>query len=195
MNLIKATAVALMAIPAISFAADSGFYVSGQYGVSKADADFIDRAEDLGIDVDKEDKSYRFNLGYQINKNLALEAFYTDLGEISGQAIVNEWDEKVEMSAKGYGLQVVGFLPVNEYVSLYGKAGAIRWDVDAENKSHHPTFGDEQRSASDDGTDVAFGVGVDFNINKSFAVGLNADLYKLDDTDVSVYGASVKYKF
>lgn len=74
---------------------------------------------------DKNDTTWGANLGYQINRNFAVELNYRDFGEfnVSNNLGSGKW------KADGWGLSAVGILPMDNRWSLYGKVGAFYADV------------------------------------------------------------------
>ncbi len=157
---------ALFAMPNTVLAgADSGFYVGAGVGdASVKEGDF-----------DESDSAYKifggYNIGFIPLVDFAVEASYVDFGKPSSSA------GSVEVTGfNAYGLAGLSFGPFG----VFAKAGALSWDSDA-------TFGGS--TASDSGTDSAYGLGARFALG-SFSVRAEYEVYDLDaDLDmVSVSG-------
>jgi OmpA-OmpF porin, OOP family len=175
----------------------SGFYAGVGVGQSHA-SDACEGASALGFSCDDKDTAWRIFGGYQFHKNFALELGYADLGKAHGSGVVLGTPISVDVKAKAWDLVAVGILPVMEQLSLHGKLGFARWDVDA---SANAT-GIGSASASDNGTDLTYGVGAQYDFTKQVGMRLEWQQYKDvgDDnttgkSDVDVISASVLFKF
>ncbi len=90
----------------------------------------------------------------------------------------------------------VGTLPVNQQLSVYGKLGFFRWNVDF--KDGTGVVG----SASASGIDLTYGFGASFNFAKNAALRLEWQRYKDvgdDNTtgqgDIDLIGVGLVLKF
>ncbi len=119
-------------------AGDSRWYIAGKLGEASAAAEF--GPEILGWFVDGEDTTAVFEIGYEVHRNLAVQAGYHDLGTYTGQprpcppgvicpaTLVPVHPREVEF--KAFSLEAVPQLPLTERVSVYGKLGVLDWDSD-----------------------------------------------------------------
>lgn len=145
---------------------------------------------------DDKDTGYRIYGGYKFNRNLAIEGAYVDLGSYpaSGTLLGTPFDLKVDIA--GLTVQAVGMVPVGDYVTLLGRAGLIHWSIDSSGQ-----VGGGFGSTSDDGVDLALGIGAQFNLTRNFGLRADFDLYpKLgnDDTgeeDVSMISVGAVFSF
>jgi hypothetical protein len=131
-------------------AADNGIYLGasvGQSGVS-----FEDTIEGEDIDFDVDSTGFKGIIGWRFVDWLAVEANYVDLG--SGDDRVA--GTRIETDVSGISLSAVGFVPVGP-VDLFARVGVIDWEADV-------TARDFGFDASDDGTDIAYGIGAQFRI-------------------------------
>ncbi|MEQ1802960.1 MAG: outer membrane beta-barrel protein [Gammaproteobacteria bacterium] len=153
---------------------DSGFYIGA--GIGQASVDNVDG---LGS-FDADDTAYKLIGGYNFGivplVDLSAEIEYVDFGspadgsaEVDGNAIA------------AFGLAGVNLGPVG----LFGKAGAFTWDADAS---------DGTNSVSDDGTDMAYGIGARFHIG-SFQIRAEYEIFDVDIADVDLLSASFIYTF
>lgn len=134
-----------------ALAADSGFYGAFDIGQSKA-KDVCTAA--AGLACDDKDTAYRLGAGYQFNQNFGLEANYVDFGNSNIAGVVNFSSDALQLSA-------TGTLPLGDAFAVIGKLGVARTSVDAS------VLG---LTASDDSTDLTYGIGVRYNINKTMAI-------------------------
>jgi OOP family OmpA-OmpF porin len=131
--------------------------------------------------------------GYQVNRNLAVEFGYTDLGE--AKASFSGFGN-VSIGATGFEGLAVGILPFNAQWSALGKVGLFIWDVKA--KDGTGLVGSESAS----GASLTWGVGVAWQFTPKAALRVEYQQYNdLGDEnttgqgDISVIGANVLYRF
>ena len=182
-------AFALLSTPAL--AQDPRWYIGVGIGQSTVE-DFCDGAP-AGVGCDEKDTATRIFGGYQFNRNFALEAGYTDLGQASADF---PGMGSVSLGASGFEFMALGIAPLGERWSLYGKLGLFAWDIDVSDSTG--LVG----NFSESGTDLTygFGVGVDFTKRwgARFEYQVYSDIGNEDTTgtgDVSVLGASLLYRF
>ncbi len=154
----------LCTVPAI--AADNGIYLGAGVGQSGVSYDETFAGENFSFDADS--TGYKAIAGWRFLDWLSVEANYVDLG--SGDDHVA--GEKIETDVSGLSLSAVGFLPVGP-VDLFARVGAIDWEADLD----APGLG---VSASDDGTDLTYGVGAQFRV---WSLGVRAEYERFDISD------------
>jgi hypothetical protein len=93
---------------------------------------------------------------------------------------------KVDVTA--WDAYAVGILPIGNVFEVFGKAGFIWYDADFD------LSGTLSASASDSGSDPAYGVGVAFRLGKLIAIRGEYEQFELEDTD-KVYLTSVGIDF
>lgn len=182
MKLLPMLAVGLLcavAAPTAALAgAETGFYLGAGAGMSSVG----DLDSDLGnVSFDEDDFGWKafggFNFGWIPFLDLAVEGGYVNFGEPDKNALevdVDGWDVFGVVGGK------IG------PIGLFGKAGVINWDADVSS-----TGG----SASDDGTDPAYGVGLRFQI-MSLQIRAEYEYFDVDSVDdVSLLSASVAWTF
>jgi hypothetical protein len=156
-------ALSLTALPAL--AADNGIYLGGSVGESSVSYDDSVFGEDFSFEADS--TGYKAIAGWRFLDALAVELNYVDLG--SGDDEVA--DQRIESDVDGISLSAVGFLPLGP-VDLFARVGAINWDASVSS----PGLG----SLSDDGTDLAYGVGAQFRV---WSLALRAEYERFDISD------------
>ena len=119
-------------------AGDSRWYIEGKLGEASAAAEF--GPEILGWFVDGEDAKESVEIGYEMHRNLAVQAGYHDLGTYTGQprpcppgvicpATLVPFHPR-EVDFKAFSLVVVPQVALTERVAVYGKLGMLEWDSD-----------------------------------------------------------------
>ena len=184
------TLVAMAAVAAPAAAADLGLYVGAGLGITSL------RVEDFnpdyaGLRFEGDAFGYQVFAGYRPLKYLAVEAAYTDFGNIrvwEGGNTNFYKEANVDISMwSGYA---VGMLPLGKKVDLIGKLGYASWD----NKNTVNTAGEvEDRSTS--GSDLAWGLGIDFRFNK-LGIRVGGDWLQIPDSGgVFMLSADLMYRF
>lgn len=168
--------LAVATLAAAPLAASAQGWYAG-VGVGQADWDLIG----------EEDTSLKVFGGYSFNPNFAVEFGYLDLGE----AEISGGGASASVTADGFTFAGVGMFPVSNNVNILGKLGFFRWDAEAEVTLPGPVT----MRADDSGTDVFYGFGVQFDVNKSVAVRAEYEIYDIDGEDVDNIGLSAVFRF
>ncbi len=130
--------------------------------------------------------SYGIRGGYQVNENFAIEASYQELGEAEDSNGVNT----LKMDASALMLGVKGIYPLQNGFSVVGRLGLSSLTLD---------LSDSTGSISDDGTELYFGIGAQYDINEQFYVGaeytfVSADIDPIDyDIDNFTLSAGMRF--
>lgn len=146
--------------------ATQGFYVGGDIG------NF-----DIGND---DDTAFKIFGGYQFHPNFAVEFGYSNLFDKSVSGV------NVEVTA--WELVGVGTYPLGNNLSIFGKLGFAMWDATV--STGIPGF-----SASDDGTDLTFGVGLQYDFNRNLALRGQWQRYDVANEDADLFSIGLIYKF
>ncbi len=191
-----------------AMAADSGWYAGASLGQSSTDYEAgtlksaLEAAGATGVvaSVDNTDTAWKLFGGYQVNKNFAVEAAYVNLGSLTSNATYATpagSPYRFNTDGDGYLLSVVGTLPVNETFAVFAKAGVFAWNLEA---TESTTLASANASA--DGTDMAYGLGVNWRISKQ--MGLRAEWDRFQDVgggnnfnkhDVDLYSLGAVFHF
>lgn len=157
---------------------DAHAYIGGSYGGFKASGGEFDDEKDL-IEV---------TFGGFFNPYLGLEGSATYFGEYGG--------ELAEAEAEGYGLALVGRLPMSDSWGLYAKGGQFFWDA-----SIDTPLG----SADTDGNDPFFAAGTDIALTSSLKMIIEYSRYQIDteiedwdgveDTDLDTVKVGLRLQF
>jgi OOP family OmpA-OmpF porin len=202
-------------------AAEPGWYLVGFGGESSAsglsqgqvDGNLEAIFASVGLDVvdatstlDDSDTGFGLAGGYQLNDHFAFEFAYVDLGSIGYQATGTVTDgvdtlpaeAVLGSSADGPVLSVLGILPIGERFSVYGRAGFTL--MNAKGTAQVTIDGESSRaSQSSQKSDPMFGVGLEYELTRHFAIRLSWDRYLdvatenvVGDTDADFYSLSVR---
>jgi len=186
MNLKSAAAIAALLSAAMVPAANaqgqeevSGFYTGGGVGQFNAGIDDVDDVDDTVNGWDDDDTAYKFFAGYRMNRFLAFELDYINLGEPSG-AVVPGFN--VDASVDGFAPYVVGTIPLGRNFEVYGRLGYYFYDanVGVENELDNRVQFDEESE------DLVYGAGIGANLGEKLNIRFEYerfDLERLDDAD------------
>jgi OOP family OmpA-OmpF porin len=130
---------------------------------------------------DDEDTSWKIFGGWELNRNIAVEAAWVDLGEISGSI----GSSAVSAEADGWTLAGKATLPLNEQFGVFGKLGMIMWDVEG---------GGAASGLDDDGTDLVYGLGAQYMFTEQFGIVGEWEWYDVDN-DVDMFSIGALFKF
>jgi opacity protein-like surface antigen len=96
-----------------------------------------------------------------------------------------------KLAADTLAVGVVGKIPLNDGFELFGKVGFHAWDVELS----APGF----NSLTDDGSDIYYGIGANYNLSQKLSLGVSYNSYTLDSDDsdgsVTMLSANVTYRF
>ena len=162
--LLAATVPALVAA-AEPVANPRGFYLGAGVGASRAE-DWCGPYFDTTIlTCDNNTVGYKLYGGYRFNDFLGLEAAYVDLGTLRLDALYRGAPVSNRFDLRGATLQGVVHLPIGRAFSLFGKAGAIYWDL-----TNEASGAGVAGTTKDNGFDVALGVGGQYFLTRHFAL-------------------------
>lgn len=164
--MIAALILASASVPAL--AADNGFYVGAAIGQGGVKTDEVDLGTAFD-DFDGDDTGFKVIAGFRPLEWFAVELNYVDLG--TAEDTVGGLDLHVDTT--GIDAFAVVFLPI-PVVDIFAKAGVISWDQDASISG--------LGSASEDGTDLAYGIGVGMGFG-SLGARLEYERFEIEDTD------------
>ena len=174
-----AASFSLLSLPALS--ADNGIYLGASVGQSSVQ--FDDNIGGQNLNFDASATGFKAIAGWRFLDWVAVEANYVDLG--SGDD--NVLGEKIETDINGVSLAAVGFVPLGP-VDLFARVGAVNWNADLD----APNLG---VSASDDGTDLTYGVGAQFRV-WSLSIRGEYEIFDIDGPDdVDMFSIGVTWTF
>jgi hypothetical protein len=153
-------------------------YVGASAGQSNTEID------DQGTTFDGSATSFKLQGGYRFVRHFGVEADYRDFGTqddtVQGQSI--------EVDTTALDLFAVGLFPIGESFEVFGKAGWSSWDAD------FTAVG--VGTGSEDGTDLAYGLGAAYTFAEKFAVRFEYEMFDIEDTDsVNIASLGVDFRF
>lgn len=158
-------AATMATVSGAALAADNGFYGAVDIGQSKAKDACTPPAGVTVTSCSDTDTAYRLGLGYQFNQNFGLEANYVDFGNTNAAGTVLGVPFASDASVTAFQLSATGSLPLNESFAVIGKIGAAHASVDASATALGVTA-----ATSANSTELTYGIGVRYNINKTMAI-------------------------
>jgi opacity protein-like surface antigen len=151
---------------------------------------------------DHGDTNLGFSVGYLFNRNFAVEGAYTRLGEFNSSAAASSPAADTitgKYKAHALSLSGIGFLPLRQNWSVYGKAGVARakTDLGASSDTGAVAVGDASASR----TGPLIGAGAMYDVSRNVFARAGWDRYAQigsDDTGkghADVYSVEVGYRF
>ena len=191
----------------LAMANDSGWYVGGSLGQSRATIDderiigSLARAGLTTISFKDDDRKLGYKVfgGYQFTKYFALESGYFDTGNFGFNATTSPPGTfSGEMKLKGINLDTVGILPLTDKFSALGRIGVNFSDVKStfSNTGSVGTFPNQSKRAAN----YKFGLGVQYDFTPSFGMRVEAERYRINDAigntgDIDLISAGLVYRF
>lgn len=186
----------LIAAPA--FAEEPGFFYGGvSAGKARSTVDegsvaagALAGAAVTGISSDERDTSYKLFGGYQFNRYIGMEGGYFDLGKTRFSSTAPGGAFNNETSVKGFNLDLVGTLPLTERFSLLGRVGAAYGRTRAD-FSGAGAAAMANPSPSEKKTHAKVGLGVQYEVNRSFWVRGEVERYRVSNAVGGRHNANV----
>jgi OOP family OmpA-OmpF porin len=187
--------------------ASSAWYIGGGIGASRAtiDQDRITRALSANgstvtaFDKDEKDAvTYKVFIGKQLNRYLALEAGYFDLGEFNFNARTSDGSLRGNAGFRGVNLDLVGQWPLAERFSVLGRVGANYAKVTTDfagnrlNAVTGPHMSEKKLNAK-------VGLGLEYKFSEALALRGEVERYRVNDAignrgDADMATVSLVYK-
>lgn len=186
-------------------AEEKGFFVGGSIGYTSVDT--VDESTlnstlaTAGItatsDVDDNDLGWKLFAGYNFNQYFGVELGYVDLGEAEADVTITAptaVTANIDAEADGFTFAGIARYPVNEKFDVFGKVGAFVWDVEG---TASVTSGATTAAlnAEDDGTDIMFGFGAEYEIRNNIGVRIEWERYEVDSEDADLFSLGLEYDF
>lgn len=205
---VLAVTVASASSSAAAVGAVPGWYLGGNIGLSRAEID-EDRIRDglesegfavTSFDDDVRDLGYKLFGGYQVNRYLAFEGGYFDLGKFDFETTTlpaGTFDGEIEIT--GLNLDVVGMLPISSRFAAFARGGITREQArDRFSATGAVDLSDASRNKK--ATNYKFGFGVEYALTDAIGLRAEAERYRIDDAvsrngDVDLYSVGLVYRF
>ena len=146
------------------------------------------KVEDIfHTDFNLSNTSWKVYAGFRpLGFPFGIDVDYMDLGS----AAAGTFQGVGHADAKAFAAYAVGYLPIPApNIDVYGKAGLARWQFDGNLNGNQGLF-----SVSDNGTDFAWGVGLQVHFLERFAARVEYEHFNIRDADnVQLYSLGVSY--
>lgn len=146
------------------------------------------------VGADDSRPGWKFNVGFDVSQNVAIEAGYLDLNEVEGTAAVSDADAfNTNAHADGFTLGSTYRYSVSQNFGLTGSVGVFSWDGD--NSAQALAQEPEKVSKEASGTDFYFGLGGGYQLFDDVTLSIEWEKYKIDKEDAEVWSIGVDYHF
>lgn len=168
--------------------AESGFYAGGGVGSAGVELDFAGSGFNLP-NFDEDDFAWKVMAGFNADLpvfNVGAEIGYVDFGGPSADILGVD----VDLDSTGVNAFGVAGFDLGP-IGVFGKLGLVSWDLEATIAAQ----GVPTERVTDDGTDLAYGIGARFGLG-SLEVRGEYEIYDIEDTeDVGMFSASLVFYF
>jgi OOP family OmpA-OmpF porin len=207
-----ATLAALAAAPAALAQSveqnTSGWYMGGNIGrTNQKDANITTGLAAQGLATTSivttgHDRGYKVFGGYQLNRNVAIEGGYFDLGNFGYTATTSPLGTQTgDTRYKGLNLDLVGTLPLTDKFSAIGRVGVTNsrasGSYSATGAARVP-FGNA--NPSERTTNAKWGLGVAYDFTPSLGMRVEAERYRVKDAfrnknNIDMISVGLVYRF
>ena len=167
-----------------SINASANGYLGFSFGNSSVKADLTSLG---GGSIDESTGMNKFYGGYRFNKYVSFEAAWFNLASVSVAQVgsgPNAVSGSVDMNALGiYG---VAFVPLAKRTHFLVKAGGASWDADLQRNT---------TTATADGFDAFYGLGLSYGFTKNLAVTADWEVIDSPNPEFSTFSLGFKWEF
>jgi OOP family OmpA-OmpF porin len=198
----------MCALPGLAHADESAhWYVGADFGTAKSDlgeGDVNARLADLGYDVvariDNSRTAWSVYGGYSWSRYFAVQAGYTDLGDVESRFSGNASDIANFMrdanvvqpqSADGFDITLVGRYPLHERFAVSAQLGGFYWDTESELRD----TSDARVRREDEGFDLAYGVGAELSLTQRAVLSVGWKRRDLGDEAIDLISLGARYQW
>ena len=165
----KITIALLLTILASPVLAENNFSAEFLLGIADQKSEIVDE-----FNASTDDTSIGIRGTYIVNKYFGVELAYQDNGESS----TTVFNDTIKIGSTEKKLGIKGMYPLGNGISFIGRLGASFWDYDLK-------FPEQNEHYKSDGTDLYYGVGVEYALNEQFYAGVE---YTITDMDGKLDG-------
>lgn len=189
--------------------ANSAWYMGAGVGQSRAKIDeerlrrslSANGAAVTSFTADERDLGFKLFGGKQLNKYFAVEGGYFDLGKFdfaattSGNGVL-----RGETQLRGVNLDLVGQLPLNQRLSLLGRAGVEYAKASTHFSGNRLNAMTNPNPPSGGRRGAKLGLGLEYKLSEALALRGEVERYRVNDAvgnrgDVDLASVSLVYKF
>ena len=170
----------VLSFSATTVAADP--YVGVAVGTASYEVDL-----GTGGNFDKDGTGTKIYAGYNFNKYYAAEVAIYNFAEASVGSVETAPGSGAFVSAdadmKGIGAYAVGMYPLSKEINLMAKLGVLSWDADIRINT---------TNRENDGTDVAYGLGISYAFTKEFLATAEWEAFDSDNPELTMLSIGFK---
>lgn len=170
-------------------AADSGWLVGGNVGMSRAEIDDARIAAQLQsqglastISDDDTDIAFKIFGGYKFNKHFALEGGYFNLGQFGYTATTTPAGSLTgKIKLQGLNIDAVGILPITQKFSAFGRIGMNYAEAKDSFASSGAVLAPSDPSPSKSEANYKLGLGIQYDFTKHVGMRAEWERYRIND--------------
>lgn len=184
-----------------------GWYIGGNIGSTRANfnndainSQFVGNGFTVNSSsTDNKSTGGKLFGGYQFHPNFAVEGGYFDLGRFNYSGTTSGGNYNGTTRARGLNLDLVGNLPLTDRFSVLGRVGAA-YAQTRDNFSSTGFVPLNTLNTRNNGTNVKFGVGLQYAITEALAVRAEIERYRINDpirnrNNVDMASIGLVYRF
>ena len=167
----KVSIVALLSFAVISsaaFAATEGFYADADFGQAR----YSNATSGFSGASFSNPNAISIGGGYNFNPYVGVEADYSSVGDSSLATVRGGASATEKLKTSSLQVAAVGTYPINNQFSLFGKLGLANTKIDYTATPGPNTIIVGTTATSGSKTNLMFGLGGQYNINKQFGIRL-----------------------
>ena len=164
----------------------SNMYVGIRAGKAKHNLKFNNPATNNFFDGDVTAMS--LFVGKDLGETFSLEGFYANHGESKISIPADSYTSKIKASTMG--VSVKAGTNLTDQIRGFVKVGYHSWKSEA-NENDNGTLGTEKS----DGTDLLYGIGIEYKLSKTTAVVAGYDRFTYDESNITDMSIGIKYRF
>jgi len=167
-----------------SFVASANGYVGLSFGNTSVK---VDLSSVGGGAIDDTTGLSKFYGGYRFNKYVSLEGALFGLAQLSvGQVGTGTDAVSGSVDMKALGIYGVAFVPLGKSTEVFVKAGGASWDADITR---------DTTTASADGFDALYGLGISYAFTKKFKGTADWEVIDSPNPEFSTFSLGFKWEF
>jgi OOP family OmpA-OmpF porin len=191
-----------------ALADDTGWYIGGNIGQSKAKIDDARITSGLlgggfatsSISDSNSDTGYKIFGGYKFNQNFALEGGYFNLGKfgfVANTLPAGTLNGNIKLD--GWNLDAVGILPISERFSAFGRVG-INYARASDTFSGSGFVNVPNPGPSNSEINPKVGLGLQYDLTATVSARIEAERYRVNDAvgnhgDIDLLSLGLVYHF
>jgi OOP family OmpA-OmpF porin len=162
---------------------DRGWYAGGSLGTTEDNEGCPTSSCDL------KDAGWKIFGGYRMNRNVAFEGAYTDLGSFTAGGTFAGLPANVNVDVTSFSAAALGILPLGgDRFSLFGKAGLSFTKFDGSG-----SVGSFSGSSRDDETELLWGLGATYHFSRN--LGVRAEWERFNKSEIDMMSIGIQYHF